>query len=149
MTVDQKAVPERSGLRSFARSAYLVVLWIFVACLVVQLFLAGLGVFAGYQNFLTHRDWGYLFGLLVFPIMILAALARLPRRFILLSVLIFILFVMQSVLLLFRTDAPSIAALHPLNGVLILLIAIWLGSAARRFVPRPLGTAVPEQAAPG
>jgi hypothetical protein len=141
MTIDQPTMPARSGLRSFARTAYFVVLWVFVACLVVQLFLAGLGVFAGYQNFLTHRDFGYLFGLLVIPLMILAALARLPRRFVLLSVLIFILFVMQSVLLLFRTDAPSIAALHPLNGVLILLISVWLGIDARRFVPPPLGTA--------
>jgi hypothetical protein len=141
MTVDEQAVRARSGLRSFARAAYLVVIWIFVACLVVQLFLAGLGVFAGYENFLTHRDWGYLFGLLVFPLMILAALARLPRRFVLFSVLIFVLFVMQSVLLLFRTDTPSIAALHPLNGVLILLIAVWLGIEARQFAPPPLGTA--------
>jgi hypothetical protein len=149
MTVDQPTVPARSGLRSFARTAYLVVIWIFVACLVVQLFLAGLGVFAGYQNFFTHRDFGYLFGLLVLPLMILAALARLPRRFVLLSVLLFVLFAMQSVLLLFRTDAPPVAALHPLNGVLILLIAVWLGIAARRFVPPPLGTAPTQQAGLG
>jgi len=149
MTIDQGTTPARSGLRSFARGAYLVVVWIFVACLVVQLFLAGLGVFAGYQNFLTHRDFGYLFGLLVLPLVIFAALARLPRRFILLSLLILVLFAMQSVLILFRTDAPAIAALHPLNGVLILLISIWLGTAARRFVPPPLGTAPTEEAGPG
>jgi hypothetical protein len=149
MTVDQRTMPARSGLRSFARTAYVVVVWIFVACLVVQLFLAGLGTFAGYQNFLTHRDFGYLFGLLVLPLIILAALARLPRRFILLSLLLLVLFAMQSVLILFRSDAPSIAALHPLNGVLILLIALWLGIAVRRFVPPPLGTAPTEQAGPG
>lgn len=148
MTIDQPSVPARSGLRSVARTVYLVVIWIFVACLVVQFFLAGLGVFAGYQNFLTHRDFGYLFGLLVLPLIILAALARLPRRFILLSLLLLVLFAMQSVLLLFRTDAPSVAALHPLNGVLILLIAVWLGIEARRFVAPPLGTAPTEQAGP-
>src|SRR5688500_16663405 len=102
MTIDQRPAPGRSGLRSFARSAYLAAVWIFVACLVVQLFLAGLGVFAGYQNFLPHRDFGYLFGLLVLPLVIFGALARLPRRFILLSLLILVLFAMQSVLLLFR-----------------------------------------------
>jgi mercuric ion transport protein len=149
MTVDQPSMPARSGLRSFARTAYLVVVWVFVACLVVQFFLAGLGVFAGYQNFLTHRDFGYLFGLLVLPVVIFAALARLPRRFILLSLLILVLFAMQSVLILFRTDAPWVAALHPLNGVLILLIAIWLGIEARRFVPLPLGTASAEQEGAG
>lgn len=149
MTVDQRTMPARSGLRSFARSAYLIVVWVFVACLVVQLFLAGLGVFAGYQNFITHRDFGYLFGLLVLPLVVFAALARLPRRFVLLSLLILVLFAMQSVLLLFRTDAPSVAALHPLNGVLILLIALRLGIAARGFVPPPLGTRSTEQGRPG
>jgi hypothetical protein len=149
MTVDQQAVPARSGLQSFARAAYLVVIWVFVACLVVQLFLAGLGVFAGYQNFLTHRDFGYLFGLLLLPLIVLAALARLPRRFFLLTLLLLVLFAMQSVLVLFRTDAPSIAALHPLNGVVILLISVWLGIEVRRFVPSPLGTAPSALMGPG
>lgn len=149
MAVDQQALPARSGLRSFARAAYLVLIWVFVACLVVQLFLAGLGVFAGYQNFLTHRDFGYLFGLLLLPLLILAALARLPRRFFLMTLLLLVLFAMQSVLLLFRTDAPSIAALHPLNGVVILLISGWLGIEARRFVPPPLGTVPSAQVGPG
>jgi hypothetical protein len=149
MAVDQQALPARSGLRSFARAAYLVVLWIFVVCLVGQFFLAGLGVFAGYQNFLTHRDFGYLFGLLLLPLIVLAALARFPRRFFLLTLLLLVLFAMQSVLLLFRTDAPSIAALHPLNGVLILLVSVWLGIEARRFVPPPLGTAPGAEVGPG
>jgi hypothetical protein len=149
MAVDQPALPARSGLRSFARTAYLVVSWVFVVCLVGQFFLAGLGVFAGYQNFLTHRDFGYLFGLLLLPLIVLAALARFPRRFFLLTLLLLVLFAMQSVLILFRTDAPSIAALHPLNGVLILVIALWLGLEARRFVARPLGSAPSESAGPG
>lgn len=144
MTVDGQALPARSGLRSFARTAYLVGMWIFVVCVVVQFFLAGLGTFAGYDNFFTHRDWGYLFGLLLLPLIVLAALARFSRRFFLLTLLLLVLFAMQSVLIIFRTDAPSIAALHPLNGVLILLISLWLGIAARRFVSPPLGTAPSE-----
>ena len=43
-------------------------------------------------------------------------------------------FILQSVLVLQRDSVPAIAALHPVNGFLILLIAIWLATDAwRRF----------------
>jgi putative Ca2+/H+ antiporter (TMEM165/GDT1 family) len=35
-------------------------------------------------------------------------------------------FILQSVLVLQRDSVPAIAALHPVNGVLILLFATWL-----------------------
>lgn len=47
-----------------ARTAFAVVAWLFVACVAVQVYLAGMGVFVGPQNFLTHRDFGYLSGML-------------------------------------------------------------------------------------
>jgi Family of unknown function (DUF6220) len=127
--------------RTWARTAYLVVIWLFVACSVVQVFLAGLGVFAGAQNFLLHKDWGYAFGLLVFPLIALAVWARMGRLVILGSIGLFVLFVMQSVLLLFRASAPPVAALHPLNGFLILGLSLWLAFEGRRLSPPPLGRA--------
>jgi hypothetical protein len=39
-------------MRSVARSAHLVVAWVLVAGLVIQIFLAGLGVFRGPESFL-------------------------------------------------------------------------------------------------
>jgi hypothetical protein len=75
-------------MRSIARTIHLVAAWLFVAGLVVQVFLAGLGVFSGPASFVTHRDVG------------------------------------QSVFVLMRTSAPAVAALHPVNGFLILLIAL-------------------------
>ena len=35
-------------------------------------------------------------------------------------------FILQSVLVLQRESTPAIAALHPVNGFLVLLIAVWL-----------------------
>lgn len=128
-----------------ARTAYLIVAWLFVACVVVQFFLAGLGVFESATSFETHRDFGYLFGWLTLFLVILALIARLPRRqFVGGSLLILLLFAMQSVFVAFRGSVPAVAALHPLNGALILVVSIVLAMRARRYVPAPLGVAAPE-----
>lgn len=111
-------------MRSIARTIHLVAAWLFVAGLVVQVFLAGLGVFSGPASFVTHRDVGY--SLSVIPIVLLVAglLGGLGRRLALLAALEFVLFILQSVFVLMRTSAPAVAALHPVNGFLILLIAL-------------------------
>lgn len=109
---------------SIVRSAFLVVSALFVACVVLQLFLAGLGVFESASAFFTHRDFGYAFGWLALLMLILAIVGRLPRRQVLLVLGIIVAFAFQSVFIALRTDAPFIAALHPLNGVLILLLGL-------------------------
>jgi hypothetical protein len=110
--------------RRIARSAHLVLAWLLVVGLVVQIFLAGLGVFAGASNFATHRDTGYLLQVLPFLLIITAAVGRLGRRQIVLALVIFALFIVQSILVAMRETSPAIAALHPLNGFLILYLAI-------------------------
>jgi hypothetical protein len=120
--------------RRYARLGFLVVAWLFVACAIVQVFLAGLGVFgvpAG--DFATHRAWGYTFSWLILVLVVLALVGRLTRREIGLSLLLIVLFALQSVFVGLHTDYPAVAALHPLNGFLILLVGIYLGLGARRF----------------
>jgi hypothetical protein len=124
-------------IRRTARTAYLVVAWLFVACLVVQVFLAGLGVFAGADNFTTHTEFARTFGLLTLILIALAIIGRLGRRLIWLSVLVFALFVLQSVFIALRETAPVAAALHPVNGFLILLISISIAQRARRLLRTP------------
>jgi hypothetical protein len=133
--------------REYARIAYLVAAWLFVLCVLVQLFLAGLGVFAGYQNFFTHRDFAYLFGWLPVVMIVAGLLGRMPRRMIVLALVLFGLMALQSVFIIFRTQRPELAALHPVNGGVILVLAVWLAQRARAFVRAPLGTAIPTQLA--
>jgi hypothetical protein len=126
---------------SWARTGFLVLVWLLVAGTVVQVFLAGLGVFAGGANFAVHRDFGYILGLVPIVLFVLSLVARLPRTLVLASVLLFVLFTLQSVFVAFRSSAPAIAALHPVNGFFIVLACIWLGWQARTFAGPPLGTA--------
>jgi hypothetical protein len=62
--------------RSVARAIFLGATWLFVACSVIQVFLAGLGVFDDPSAFVTHRDFGYLFGWLVLVMIIAAIVGR-------------------------------------------------------------------------
>ncbi|MEO6207861.1 MAG: DUF6220 domain-containing protein [Candidatus Limnocylindrales bacterium] len=102
----------------------------FVVCIVIQVFLAGMGVFDDPGSFVTHREFGYLIGMFTLVLLILSLVARSPRRLTGYSALLLLQFALQSLLVAFRTDAPAVAALHPLNGFLILLVAITLTRAS-------------------
>src|SRR6186997_2623440 len=99
-----------SEMRSIARSAHLVVAWLLVAGVVVQIFLAGLGVFRGPEAFPNHRDFGFVLELLPLVLLVLGLVAGLGRRAALLAAGIFGLFILQSVFVGLRADAPEIAA---------------------------------------
>ena len=106
--------------------------WLFAGCIVVQVFLAGLGVFDSAEAFITHRTFGYLFGWLALVVLIVAAVGRMPHRLIGLAGLSLVQMALQSVLILFRESNPAIAALHPVNGVLLLVTTLVLGWLAWR-----------------
>lgn len=123
-----------------ARLALPVVGALFAICVVAQVFLAGLGVFSDPRSFITHRDFGYLFGMLTPVVLVLALVGRQPRRVTGLSALLLGLFALQSVFIALRSDAPVVAALHPLNGFLILLVALVLTRASWATRAEPVGT---------
>jgi hypothetical protein len=120
-------------LRTFARTAHPVVAALFVACAIVQILLAGLGVFDDPRAFVTHREFGYLFGWLTLVILVLALAGRMPRGVTGLSVLLLVLFALQSLLVAVRADLPAIAALHPLNGFAILGVGVMTARSSWRL----------------
>ena len=122
--------------RPGAYTALFVVASIFIACLFVQVFLAGLGVFDSPSAFLTHTTWGYLIEWLTVVMLLIALFGRLGRRLIGLTALTLVQMVLQSVFVAVRDDFPMVAALHPVNGFLVLFVTIaiarlaWLGRRA-------------------
>jgi hypothetical protein len=124
-----------------ARVGFVVVTWLLVAGVVVQAYTAGLGVFAGYENFLTHRDFGYLLGLFPMVMLVLSLLGRMQRLLVGASVLLIGQFVLQSVFVAMR-DQPAVAALHPVNGFFILVVVLavaWLSRGHLRQAPTETG----------
>ena len=122
--------------RPGAYTALAIVATIFIACLVVQVFLAGLGVFDSPSAFLTHTTWGYLIEWLTVVMLLIALFGRLGRRLIGLTALTLVQMVLQSLFVAVRDDFPMVAALHPVNGFLVLFVTIviarlaWLGRRA-------------------
>jgi Family of unknown function (DUF6220) len=94
-------------------------LTITVAALVLQLYLAGYGVFAfnGLKGFDAHLALGDLIGIASLIGIVLALAARLPRRIIGLNALFLVLMIVQFVLA--HTGVQALSALHVVNGVLI------------------------------
>jgi hypothetical protein len=137
-------------VRSFGRRALPVVAAAFVAGCLLQVFLAGLGVFDNPSTFLTHATFGYLLGYVTLAMLILALVAREPRRIIGLAILLLVQFTLQSVFVAIRVDYPQVAALHPVNGFLILVVGILLArwSWATRNEPAPARAAPAEAPTP-
>jgi mercuric ion transport protein len=111
-------------MRPIAQKVHLVIAWVLVAGLLVQVFLAGLGVFRGPESFLTHRDFGYVLEGLPILLLILGVVGGLGRRPAILAAAIFGLFLLQSVFVVLRTSNPEVAALHPVNGFVITFLAV-------------------------
>ena len=126
-----------TGLR---RGAFLGYQWLLLAFLlagVVQIFLAGLGVFGlfdtGGDTFAPHRTLGFAMGGIAVLILVLALIARPGARAIAGSaVLVLLTALMQSLLAGFAEDHVVFGALHALDGLLILGIAAYLYYWSRR-----------------
>ena len=121
---------------TYGRWIHLGAAWLFVAGVVVQAFLAGQAMpqLGGTGSFAAHIEFGYTaMGLLALAVLISALVGRVPRRQVGLSVGLLLLYIVQTSLPNARASAPVIAALHPANAMLLLVLGIYLAVRARRL----------------
>ena len=119
------------------RYLYVAVIWLFVAFLAVQIFYAGQGLFAVPPNMETHKGFGWLVHLLDLALIAVALIAQVGRPTIWWVLALFVTSAIQPFLPEMRVDAPFFAALHPLNAVVISLIAVKLALESLRFLRSP------------
>ena len=101
---------------------------LFVAAIVVQVFLAGAAIanLGGSGDFGNHREFGYTgVGIAWLILLITALAARRPRAEVGITLLILVLYIVQTVLPNFKSSAPVVAALHPVNALLLFGVAAW------------------------
>jgi hypothetical protein len=110
-----------------------MVAWLFIVSLLIQVFLAGLSLFVSGSYWDAHVAFGHIGpGLLALLMVIFALWGRLPRTSVLLTVLLFVLVILQTeVFAGIRADAPLAAALHPVNA--LILFALGVGLARRAW----------------
>jgi hypothetical protein len=112
-----------------AQVAYRVVLAIFLLLGIIQIFLAGLGVFSlmspnGGPGFELHRTTGFIMSGVALVILVLAVLARAGARAVGISVLILVLTgVVQSLLAALGEETAFYGGLHALDGLLAIGLA--------------------------
>jgi hypothetical protein len=118
----------------YLRMFYVGWLGIIAGAIVVQLYLAGYGVFAfnGLKPFDAHRALGDLIGIAVIIAAVLAFGARVPWRITIVNLGLVVLFVIQGSLA--YASVQGLAALHVVNGVLIFVVTLYLVWDSARFV---------------
>jgi hypothetical protein len=120
-----------------------VIAWLFLAAVITQFFLAGLGVF-GAKSYESHRDFGGSFHLFALLLLLLAIFVRRNRTDVILAVVLFVIVTVQFSLPNTVDDAPGVAALHVVNALFIWMVGYHL--AMRALVTRFRGD--PLEAAP-
>jgi hypothetical protein len=101
---------------------------LFVAAIIVQVFLAGSAIanLGGSGDFSTHMEFGYTWvGLAALAVVLTALLARRPRRNVAATLGLLVLYVIQTSLPYAKNSTPAIAALHPVNAMLLFALAAW------------------------
>jgi hypothetical protein len=119
-------------MQSTARLLHTIVAWLTVGLLLVQVWLAGRGVFDT-TGFDPHRTLGYTLELMPVILLVLGLAGGMGRRIALLAVAIFLLIILQSIFVVLKDGYPAVAALHPVNGFLILLVSIVLARDSMRM----------------
>lgn len=104
--------------------AFVVVAWLFVACLVVQFFLVGVDIFEAAGESELHRDFAYTYGWLAPGLVLLGGLAQLPRRPMVLAVALLVLYAVQTYLPLLAGQLPWVAAFHSINALVVFWVAV-------------------------
>src|SRR5262249_9194533 len=120
----------RETMRPIVSRLHRGLAWVAIAGFAVQFYLVGAALF-GLTTFQLHRMVGYLLVPLVALLLILALGGLLGRRAIGLSVLLLVLVAVQAVLPSLRASVPSLAALHPVNALALIGVAVAIGRGPR------------------
>ncbi len=144
MTAKTGEVPvtrqRRSGARGVIDVIYSYLAAFFVLGVLAQVFLAGVGVFginapevANASSFDAHRAWGTVLMLIAFILLILALIAWASRGTVIGTlVLALLVIVAQSGLAAAGDSNKWFGGLHALDGMVILLLSLWLAVTAWR-----------------
>jgi hypothetical protein len=125
---------------SGARWVYLGLVWIYLAAIVVQVFLAGLGLFSADKDFEPHRSLGWILHLGPVLLLLGAVVSRVGLRTIWWNVALLLTVGVQPFLPGLRNDVPLLAALHPVLALVISWITLTIGLRAWRLVRQPAAT---------
>jgi hypothetical protein len=121
-------------VRTAVRSrAFPILAWAYVAALAIQVFFAGLYVFAGASNIELHRNMAHVIGALTALLIAATFVGRVPEKRLVFAVLG--LLVVQGMLVHLNQwfGLSVVAALHPVNALVLTYAALTLAKRATAY----------------
>ena len=131
-----------TGVRHGAFQVFRLLIVLFAVLLLVQVFLAGLGIFGsdvavtddGSTELDAHRAFGHILSQpIALLVLIAAAIARPGRKIVQLTIAMFVLGIAQVALGIAGGDAAFLGGLHALNALILIGLA---GALVRRAHPQ-------------
>lgn len=114
-----------------ARYIYLIAVWLFVAGVVTQVFLAGMTVVARQMGWNNHIGLGHLLGAPLLISLVTIYLGRMPAAVKRLNwLLVGVYFIQADVIIFLRTTAPILSAFHPVLALADFALGLALARAA-------------------
>jgi Family of unknown function (DUF6220) len=124
------------GKKSF-RIPFLIGIWLFVACLLIQLFTVGMSVFINPSWWTNHVLFSHVIGALGLILFLVALFGRFPKEIWGLTGLMNILFFVQGITANLSSILPALslsAAFHPVNAFLLFWTATAIAWKTSRIV---------------
>jgi hypothetical protein len=125
---------------------FAVLAWLFLGGVIVQVLLAGMGLFE-LTDWTTHAGFGWGLSLVPVVLAVLAVAARVDADTGLLTTFLVISALFQPELAAARHTSPVLAALHPVNAIIVFGLA-WLVARRSLLGLRRVDATAPEAAAP-
>jgi hypothetical protein len=123
------------------RIAYVLLAWLYLAGLVSVAFAAGLGLLVPGSTMQLHREAGYILHLAPILLLLAAWGARVGRPTMWWVVALSVSGLIQPILPILRESVPFLAALHPLNAMVLFYLAFTVAWRSRAFLSDQLATA--------
>lgn len=111
-------------MKRFFRYALLGFAWLFLAAIVAQVYFAGLMLFGQEGGRALHEGSGYTLGSAAVLFLAFPALARAGTRTVVLGIVLAVITFFQPNLTFARDEWAPIAALHPVNALLIFTLSV-------------------------
>jgi Family of unknown function (DUF6220) len=130
-----KAEAPVSGARQVATTIVRYGAMLFGTAVIVQIYLAGSGIFAAKgpvkdaSSLDPHRTLGNILAVLALLLLIAVIVARPSRRVVIIVIVLFVLTGIEGLLAMAGNGAPYVGALHPVIAVVIMglaaLVPLW------------------------
>ena len=126
-------------MQAISVRVFRVLAWLVLAGLVLEVYLAGAGLF-GAVTFQLHRAFGLVIAVAILLFLVMVLVARPGRRAVSLTGVLAILTVVQVFLPSARNGLPGVAALHAVNAVVLVVVTLGIVLRGTTWaVNRPIG----------